>query len=110
MSLTPIADGVVSPSGTLYERSAAVEYLVKENAKLSEWKAKFERQCEEDQRLEEQGKRDEKEGKISTFAGKQSGLNATSAESLVEKHSAARLGKLKAEGYDVSTDKEKKNR
>jgi nitric oxide synthase-interacting protein len=110
LSLTPIVDGVVSPSGTLYERSAAVEYLVKENAKLSAWRSKYEKQCEEDLQKEEQGKREEEEGKISSFVGKQSGLNAATVEGHVEKHSAARLGKLKDEGYDVSSDKEKKSR
>jgi len=109
LSLTPIVDGVVSPSGTLYERSTAVEYLVRENAKLSEWREKYEKQCEEDERLEQEGKRLEEEGEISSFAGKQAGLTEASVASHVSKHEAGRLNKLKAEGYDIATDSEKKN-
>ena len=104
--MTPIVDGVVSPSGTLYERSTAVEYLVRENAKLSEWREKYEKQCEEDERLEQEGKRLEEEGEISSFAGKQAGLTEASVASHVSKHEAGRLNKLKAEGYDIATDSE----
>ena len=38
LSLQAIADGVVSPSGTLYEKEAVVGYLVRENEKLGKWR------------------------------------------------------------------------
>ena len=108
LSLTAIVDGVVSPSGTLYERSAAVEYLLKETEKLTDWKAAYQRQCESDaNQLESEELLKDKE-RLTSLESKSGGLTTSSSSSHVSKHGAKRLDKLKEEGFDVATDEDNK--
>lgn len=110
LSLNPITrDAVVSPSGTLYQKESIVEYLVRENEKLKEWRQSYERQQVEDEEKEKEEEGKKKMREIESFSAKDGGvLTSADASAHVSKHASGRLGSLKGMGYDVSGREEKK--
>ncbi|GMH47645.1 hypothetical protein TrVE_jg8283 [Triparma verrucosa] len=110
LSLTPIMDAVVSPSGTLYEREAAVSYLMREMEKLRVWREAYEQQYENDAKEQAQLEQKSLSEKVQNFEAKEGGVVMSGTEtSHVNKHGEARKEKLKKEGFEVLDKEEKQN-
>jgi len=109
LSLNPITDAVVSPSGTLYEREAAVSYLMREMEKLKVWREAYEQQCENDAKEKAEQESKSLSEKVSNFEAKEGGVVTSGADDHVSKHAEARKQKLKKEGFEVLDQAEKQN-
>jgi nitric oxide synthase-interacting protein len=107
LSLQPVEDPVVTPSGGLYSREAIISYLVRANEELAVWRTKYEEQQAEDVAKHCDGVAADQSKAIEDFKSKNSGGVVTSVEDAVRDHASKRVGELKAAGYDMSTAEEK---
>jgi len=75
LSLTPVDDAVVSPSGTLYSREAILEYLLQKSRELKRATQEYEEQERGKARQEERELQQQQQESVSAFVETQDGVS-----------------------------------
>ena len=107
LSLQPVEDAVVTPSGGLYSKESIVSYLVSANEQLALWRERFTAQQAADVDEHCDKVANAKNDAIESFKSANSGGVITNTSSAVAAHSEKRVSDLAAQGYDVSNQGEK---
>jgi len=109
LSLQPVEDPVVTPSGGLYSRESIVSYLVRANEDLAVWRGRWDAQQAEDVEKHCGRVAAGQSAAVESFKETNSGGVITNTVGAVKDHSSKRTGDLKTAGYDVSSKDEKQS-